>query len=672
MANQKKRVYFNEYNILMANSAYLPLNSGLLQAYAETNELITENYQFMPYLFYRDSLENILPNYENPSVAAFSVSMWNEQLNLEVAQEVKKLYPKCLVIFGGPQVPQHPQEYFKNYPFIDVTVRSEGEEAFTDILIRFLESRDFSGLPGVSFWDEKTNSCIRNDQERAQSKDLDIYPSPYLEGKYDELMEKHNNLDFQVIIETNRGCPFPCSFCFWGQGGLSRKYRFHGLERVAREIEWCAIHSIKYVFNADSNFGMHKRDMDIAQMLVDIKAKYGYPEKFRTCFGKNTDDKIYNIAMLLHQHDLEKGITLARQSDDSETLINIRRQNIKLSTYNNLQTRFNEGNVPVYTELIIGLPGETYESWTKGIENMLQAGLKNQIFVYQCQIFPNTEMADPEYQKRFGIVTNRVVLNEIHGAEREGYLVPEYEDIIITTNSMPLEEWRRISVLSWLTMMLHSLKLGFFIMYYLNKRYDIRYTDFIAYISELHMPEGMAPILTEEINRLYLQLDHMLEGKGRGHVVKEFGNIYWDEEEIRYLRISNDLEQFYDEILTIVCAFLKEKGIDFNENEVAEAIEYQRLRIPLSNGVHQKEYQFSFNFPEYFGTCFKLDPAELLAMPQTLTLENQTDYNGDKVNYARKTILWGRKSGTMLVDVKWEHAPSPSTSKQDGMHTTMV
>ena len=80
-----KRIYLNEFNIVMGNTTYLPLVSGLLRAFSETRETIVKNYQFMPFLFHIDNPSTILSNYDNPSVAAFSVSMWNEQLCLEIA-----------------------------------------------------------------------------------------------------------------------------------------------------------------------------------------------------------------------------------------------------------------------------------------------------------------------------------------------------------------------------------------------------------------------------------------------------------------------------------------------------------------------------------------------------------------------------------------------------------
>lgn len=115
---------------------------------------------------------------------------------------------------------------------------------------------------------------------------------------------------------------YNCVYCFWRRGHSSAKYRFHSLERVKSEIEWCADHKIKYVFNADSNFGMHKRDYEIASFIVDAKKRYGYPEKLRTCFGKNTDDRIFDIGLLMQENGLEKGVTLSRQSSSNEVLKN--------------------------------------------------------------------------------------------------------------------------------------------------------------------------------------------------------------------------------------------------------------------------------------------------------------------------------------------------------------
>lgn len=574
-------VYFNEYNVRMGQMSYLPLVSGLLRAAAETSATVRWNYQFKPFIYAVDPAQKILANYdEPPAVAAFSVSMWNEQLSLTIAREIKRKWPDCLIVFGGAQVPHHASLYMAKHPFIDACVRGEGEDPFTEILERFVSTRDFSGIAGVTW------AGGENEDERKFERDLDRHPSPYLEGLFDDIVDGEL---FQAIVETNRGCPFKCTFCYWGHGGLTRKYKYFGIDRVKAELDWCAAHGIKYVFNADSNFGMHKRDKEIADYLVDLKRRTGYPEKFRTCFGKNTDDKIFEIGALLHANDLEKGITLARQSNDPTVLENIKRSNISMDTYRNLQTQFNALNIPIYSELIIGLPGETKETWTRGIDELLRAGLKNQLFAYFAQILPNTDMADPAYRERFGIESRFIELNEIHGSIRDTGLVTEYEEIVIATDSMSTGDWRDIAVFSWMTMLMHSLKLGFFVMDWLFDERGVPHIDFIAHMAAA---SGAGPI-AELVFWFHDKLDDMLAGQGRGCIAA--GDIYWDVEEAAFIRAMLEPDAFYDDMARLV--------------DVPDAvIRYQQSRIP--------------------------------------TVEM---YGGDVQEWARKTILWGRKSGTMLV-----------------------
>jgi radical SAM superfamily enzyme YgiQ (UPF0313 family) len=643
-----KPVYFVEANVRMGALCYLPLSSGLLRANAETSEIVKGHYTFKPFIYAIDPLQTILDRFdEAPAVLALSLSMWNEQISLVVAESVKARWPDCLVVMGGPQVPHHPVEFMERYRFVDICVRGEGEEAFREILERFTESRTFDNIMGAT-WRAEDGEIIYLPGERPFERALDIYPSPYLEGLFDDLAVG-DAPPFQAIIETNRGCPFMCTFCYWGKGGLSRKYRYHDLERVYSELEWCAAHGIRYVFNADSNFGMNKRDSEIADYLVALKQRTGFPDKFRTCFGKNTDDKIFEIGALFHKHNLEKGITLARQSNDLDVLVNIKRGNIKMETYRSLQARFNDQNIPIYSELILGLPGETVETWRKGIDELLSAGLRNQLFIYFCQVYPNTDLADPDYQAKFGIQTRLVELNEIHGSVRDAALVPEYEDIITATNAMPLADWRRMAILSWITMLMHSLKLGFYVMAWLFDRYGLRHVDFLDYLASGKF--SGAAMIKAEIAAFEDKLDDILSGSGRGCIVDGCGITYWDVEEAAFIRCMEDAERFYGDMRGVVAEFLTQNGVKYDETELAEVVAYQQARIPTRFIGGSEDISFEHNWPDYFEARFTNSPVELLREPQGMTV-HPIDYAGDIERFARESILWGRKSGTLLVEVE--------------------
>ena len=652
-----KRVYFNEYNVRMGAFSYLPLVSGLLRAYSETYPKIKANCTFMPFIYYMDEPSRLLSQYvEPPDVAAFSSVMWNEQLNYHVAERLKQKYPNCLIVFGGPNVPMPPQhsieDWMRAHPYVDVAVRAEGEESFADVLQRLIDGGDFHNIPGVACREPNGDIHFCGD-ERPFRRNLSDYPSPYLLGMYDYLLEwgKTHGHQFQAIVETNRGCPFPCTYCYWGRGGLSRKFKFKDLEKVFAEVDWMGRNQIRYVFNADSNFGMNDRDRQIAEHIVATKNRYGFPEKFRTCFGKNTDEKIFNIGALFHSHQLEKGITLARQSNDIQTLTNIRRNNIKMSTYVNLQKQFNDRGIPVYGELILGLPGETVDTWRRGVDELLEAGTSNQLFIYLCQIFNNTEMAETEYQARFGITTRRIRLAEIHGQIRPPEWVPEYEDVIVSTKSMPLDDWKRALRFSYVLMLFHSLKVAYYTMIFMLDKYGIKMSEFIEYVAQRKFDSSRASMLVDELDHFDAIIQRMLEkGEDRGTIMEDYGDLYWDVEEAAFLRLTKDVNTFYRQFGDVVFEFLRQRGKDTSkdQDQINEALRYQKARIPSQQDVAEERVSFASNFPEYFDKRFGTKPVQLERKPQWMMV-HPVAWQGDRKRFAKESILWGRKSGTMLV-----------------------
>ena len=469
------RVYSHEFNIPLENAAWFPLSTGCLQAYALTHSEIKSNYEFMPCRFVKRPLSQ-LESYDRPGIAAFSTYMWNRQMNLQVAARLKEEHPDCLVVFGGPDVPYDPS-FLEKHPFIDVAVYGEGEQTFTSLLLRYLGTSDFADIPSISY--RKDGRVIKNNGEPPFVRDLDVYPSPYLSGGFDYLLG--GDTKFQAIVETNRGCPFRCTFCFWGQGTMKmgKKYRFFSLDRVQEIAEWFGQHDIEYIFCADSNFGIHKRDMEVAKSFVGVKKKYGKPEKLRVCYAKNAEENVYHIGELLHQENMEKSVTLSRQSNDPVTLTNIGRDNIKIGAFNNLAKKCTESQIPIYSELIIGLPGESYETFLAGIEEIVQQSVNVQIFIYLCSILTNTNMDLPEYREKFRIRTVNIPLTEQHCKIQDDSSVPEWDEIIVATYSMNEKEWKKTLIFSWFFQMMYSLRAGIFILLYLQFRHGQQPTKYV-------------------------------------------------------------------------------------------------------------------------------------------------------------------------------------------------
>tara|TARA_Y100000310_G_scaffold221576_1_gene223171 strand:- start:27361 stop:29373 length:2013 start_codon:yes stop_codon:yes gene_type:complete len=654
---KRLQIIFHEYNILGNGAVYLPLVSGSLQAHAQTDPVIAENFSFEPFVFYRDHPDRIMERLDMPSVSAFSVSMWNANLSLEIARRTKELSPDSLVVFGGPHVPLDTKEFFAENPFVDVTVRSDGEQTFADMLNRFLETRekkDFRDIAGISY--RSPSGEVHFCQDRVLEKDLDVYQSPYMDnGPFDELI-KTSDLNFHAILETNRGCPFPCSFCFWGEGVLQSKMRWFSPERVSQVADWIGRQEIEYVYGADANFGMFERDAEMAQIFADTKKKYGYPERFRVCYGKNKPSRVFEVAKILSEADMAKGITLSRQSSDPKTLKNIRRPNIKIETYDELQRRYAKENMPTYTEMILGLPGETYESFLDGLEGVLEGSRIGQLYVYQCQVFPNTQLNDPLYQRKHGIITREFPLQEIHGPAREEGLVEEVEEveeIVVSTESMPPEVWRKSAVNAWVTQIMHPLQAGLHVSNYLWSEHGVRYVDFYEHIAQRKMDLESAPMITREINDLHDLARRIQEGNTRAQVVLEFGDTTWEPEEASYLRFAKEAPTFYSELFIIAKDFLSANGKKFDEEELREVIKYQEALIPRFPNPGQTTFDFAYNVPEYMANFFDDNKPELSRKKQSLEIVEGKDFGDDKTKYARETILWGRRSNNILYDVIW-------------------
>ena len=568
MSKAKKKIYLNEYNIPTNNSIYLPYSSGLLQAYAQTTNAIYENYEFVKIFFQRDTIENIIDRHEDPDVVGFSVSMWNYELSLAVAKALKEKFPNCCIVFGGPHITQD-EGFFDQYPFVDFCIYREGERIFRDILM------DRGGLidPILNCYSLARKTVLVDSQSQ---KDLDWFPSPYTNGIFCNIIKEHPELEFKAIIETNRNCPFNCAFCYWGSNDISNKIRYHSLDYLKEEFEWIARNKIKYVFCADANFGMYKRDTDIAKMCSAIKDKHGYPEKFRVCYGKKATDNIFNAAQELSKSDLAKTVTLSVQSFNQKVLDSINRKNIKLETFEKLRQKYNEANMPTYTELILGLPNETHESFMSGLEKAIRLTKDNQIFIYHCQVLPNTLLANKEYQERHGIKTIKIPLTEVHVTARQNDFVQEFDEIIVQTNTMSVHDWTECTVISWVVQLFHSLGIGREIVNLLVRNYDINYMDFYIFLTQsTHI---------KEVQNLWDVAYGIPYGKPRCRLDEKFGNTHYEMEELTYLKIVCDKERFYDELYNNIKYFLEFRGIDIDTLVVSidleKVITKQRDKLP--------------------------------------------------------------------------------------------
>src|SRR5262249_12399708 len=158
-------------------------------------------------------------------------------------------------------------------------------------------------------------------------------------------------------------------------------------------IEWFGKHGITDIFSADANFGMLERDLEIAREMAATKLRYGAPNMFLTQMAKNVKVRNLEIQKVLAESGLNPVAAIALQSLNPDTLSAIRRENISTDRYQEVQQYCQINGIYNYTDLIIGLPGETYDSFLDGLSEVIRLGQHNRIMFWNASLLPNSEMS---------------------------------------------------------------------------------------------------------------------------------------------------------------------------------------------------------------------------------------------------------------------------------------
>lgn len=587
----KKNVYMVQVDHLYGNaekSIYLPYATGLIAAYAWSDKRIKNCYSLAGFKFWREDVNKSVASLVNPFLVGFSCYIWNTEYNKAYAKRLKEIYPDCIVVFGGHNVPDSTSILEQN-GFIDILVHGEGEEAFKLILLALAGNENLSGIHNISYRDT-ANEVIKTCS--APVADIDL-PSPYLEGIFEPLINE-GNFNFCAVIETNRGCPNHCSYCDWGR--LGAKFKIFPMDKILKEIDWMAEHKIEYFWVADSSFGLFERDMVIIDRLIEKKLETGYPKVFKANYAEHREVEVYDICRKLNVVDMNKGATLSFQSLDPTVLKNINRTNITMKRFTEMMALYNDANIATYAELILGLPGETYESFCRGIETLLEAGQHNALNLHALVLLPNSEMAQPEYIKKFGIKTVRTEFSQFH-CEKASDDIPEYYDLVVATDSMDSTMWVRSTMFFIFIQNYHQLGLLQFFAIYLFHENNIKYQDF--YNRLIDWSEANKQTLCGEIySKFNEKLSGVPSGKGsRSYTNNIYGNTVWPLEEAVFLEILPNFDRFFEEIQGFLSNFNIEQAVYQN------LLTYQKGMLKQPNKC-TSEISLAYDLHNYFKNIY--------------------------------------------------------------------
>lgn len=517
-----------------------------------------------------------------PDIVGLSCYIWNLSLNDAVANHIKQLCPDALFIMGGPSIRdtrEGIQEFIGTHSFLDIYIMYEAEWAVVEIIREFLRS----GKDGLLKGNVISNCAWIKDGELVYGEpnnkhDVDELPSPYLTGWLDPFLKA----GFIPLFETNRGCPFACSFCVWGVSALN-SVRKYSLERVFAELEYVArkYPEITGWILADANFGMLKRDVEIAARIRDIKGRTPALKNILIWESKNTNARNIEIAKLMgNAHGSQ---LIAVQTLDSEALEAVQRTNIKFTSMpDRVRELHNVGSV-VQTHVMSNLPQETLEGQLQTLRQCFEVGF-DEIAVFSTILIPGSEMESAASRKKYGIKT-KYRLRQGNCGIYCGVKVLDAEEIIRSTNAITEEETLFLRGVHWLVW--YGWNHGFLkpLLKYIHKSHQYNPLDVMLYV--LRGDKAGFPRLLKLFNEFYAQarsewfedLDAL-----NSHFMSEvtwdklMRNEYSKAEFIYNSKMILDRELYVD-LVNYITRFAFEKFNDWECADVARVLVESRIEV---------------------------------------------------------------------------------------------
>lgn len=625
-----KNIYMVQPNSVYGNSIYFPYAAGSLIAYAFKDTTISKNYNFKGFFYKKDDITCVLDRIDSPFIVGFSCYVWNYEYNKTLAKAIKDKYPDCITVFGGHQI--NADSEVVGSSFADFVILSEGEESFRKLLLCLCGEETLDNVP---------NLIYKSDDGSLKANEINTSfvtrVSPYLSGLFDELV-KNEPLKFSAILETNRGCPNKCSFCDWGN--IKSKMKCFDMDTVKAEIDWMSENKIEYCYCSDSNFGLFPRDLEIVDYVIKKHNENGYPQKFQATYSKNNPETVFRINKLLNEVGMSKGATLSFQSMSSEVLNRINRKNMPLENFLELMSLYNSNNIAAYSEIILGLPGETYESFREGIEQLLECGQHMAINFFNCELLANSVMSDPEYIKKYEIEYAVTEQHQYHVVPHSKG-IPEYSKIVVSTSTMSKEDWIKCNILHVFVRTFHNLGLLQCLAIYLYYEKKIKYMDFYCSLIDWakENPDSICGRIYTWLENKYREI---LENKGSLTCYDpDFGELTWPLEEGSFLKVIKEYPAFFEEIIPFADKFISDKAL------LSDILKYQKavVKNPYSK---RSELELQYDFYKFFTEIYNGNYSALIKRENKISLDSE-EVSADLIEFAKDTVWFGRKGGQNII-----------------------
>jgi len=583
---------------------YLPYSAGILWNYIQKFPNLAAEYSLGEVIWKRDPIDDVVNKLKNSNIVGFSTYVWNKSYNYEVAKRLKQVNPDCYIIFGGPETPHTRDDVFTTLPFIDCIVKKEGEMVLKDILEKFGNRDELKTVLGIVL---NVDGTRLDTGESARIDNLDEVPSPYLTGFFDKIIADNPKLNWSVVFEPDRGCPYQCTYCDWGSMTYAKIKKFE-LQRLFDELEWFGKNKIRMIMVANANFGIFpERDHMIADKILEVRATYGYPVSMYASWAKNQKREVINIAKKLH--DLT-GLTVSIQTMTSEVLTNIKRSNLPINNTKEIFQLCHLENIPVHTELILGLPGESLQSWKDTVYQVFEAGNHTSISFYTAQILENSEM-NLLQRKLYGI-KSIPVKDFMAGAEMDEE-ISETVNVVVATKHLPVEDMISALMFNMYINTFHVTGISTFVSRFIRKYKGESYDNFYTKFYDFMMEDPWFAAEIEETRSYYEKW--AIDGEIRHPLIGETIEINGLNLHYRMaIKIYHNRDMLRPHIMNLLRKFV-DQTYAIDPDIADELFKLQELYFIDFSEVtsYPKQISFSYDFVNYLLVDSKLEnPVEYL------------------------------------------------------------
>ncbi|MCU0286059.1 MAG: radical SAM protein [Acidobacteria bacterium] len=408
---EKINVLLVSLDCTVAASRTPMLAPAFLIAHARRNPLTRNRVEFEIKQFgVEEAIENTIEEILSKKYHAigFSCYVWNFMAYKQIIPILKRIHPHTILIMGGQQLLGQEHSIFKQIPGLDILVYEDGEVAFSDIIEQIVINKyDWSAVGGILF--RSAGEIIDTYSKKKHIKFADI-ASPYLEGI---ITGRHSNLN----IETYRGCPNRCAFCAWGKD-KGQEIDPLPLDRVRRELTIMGNMGVNTLGFFDSNFNLPQQR---GEQILDIILEN---EQFKM-LGTSIFAQYLQEDLIRKMSHIQTNIGVGLQSTEPQTNITMRRQfsMAKMTAGVHLLKKY---KLQFILQIIIGLPGDTYQSIWKTLNYALQLH-PPVIDAFRLMVLPGTgyrrraEELGIIYESlpnHYIICNNNMNITEINRAER--------------------------------------------------------------------------------------------------------------------------------------------------------------------------------------------------------------------------------------------------------------